>query len=420
MSNHRAVADLVRARIADGGVVGIIGLGAVGSVTAELVSAAGLRVVGYDRNPARTRTVGELLSRYRCEVSSDPAVLADTDVVVIAVRVFIRPGGDIDVEPLRAALRTVGQLPPKARLVLLETTVPPGVTRQLVRDCLDETAAANILCAHCPERLRVDERLQEIRSVPRLVGGLSQAATEVAADFLRRLGIAAVPVSRPEVAELSKLLENTFLTSGIALMGEVTRIAHALGLNAAEIAEAAATKPHGYFPFHPGAGIGGHCLLNDLDLLRMAARALAVDSELLEGIHAAAAKLASTVIRRLEELLRARDCTLARASVWIIGVGFKPGTSDVTGSPAADLVRLLRERGAETSYADSQVDAFSVDGRSVPRVGRDNLTRAADAAVIVSGDRSLDLAEIACRIPVVLDAGGGRIMSGSRAAVMTL
>jgi nucleotide sugar dehydrogenase len=213
------------------------------------------------------------------------------------------------------------------------------------------------------------------------------------------------------VAELSKLLENAFLTTGIALMAEVTRIAHALGIEAHEVAMAAQTKPRGYYPFFPGAGVGGHCLPNDLRLLRSTAESLGLAADLLSGVERSTSRMAGTAVRRLEALMLARGSALRDSLVWLIGVGFKNGTPDTTGSPAIEVTRTLRNRGARVVYSDSQVPDFTVDDVPVTRVVP-CVPPAAAAALILSGDREIDLAVLDSAVPVVLDAGGAQMMNG--------
>jgi len=400
-------------RLATGCVkVGVIGLGAVGTVTAELIRSAGLRVAGYDRDQKRVAEVCAIPGLAGCGFGTDPAHLADVDVLVLAVRVPVGADGDVDLEALRAALSTVRALPPKERLVLIETTLPPGTTRRLADEYFKDSDAAGILIAHCPERLRVGDGPNELRDVPRLVSGVTAAATSAACRFLERIGIRPVPVSQPEVAELSKLLENAFLTTGIVLMAEITRIAHALGVEAREVATAAQTKPHGYFAFMPGAGIGGHCLLNDLRLLQGSAQALGVGSELLTEIGRSASLMPATTITRMEALLRTRGQALSGAHVWVIGVGFKPGCADLTGTPAIEVVRQLRMNGAKVVYSDSQVASFAVDGVLEPCVAAGVIPAGIDVALLLSGDRTIDLSSLDVCVHVVLDAGGAQVMMG--------
>jgi UDP-N-acetyl-D-glucosamine dehydrogenase len=392
--------------------VGIVGLGIVGTATARLAAQAGHRVLGYDANPAHAAEIGRELRELSCEISSVPAVLSEADIIVIAVRAATGPDGATDLQPLASAFRTLADLPARDRLILVETTVPPGTTRRLAAE-LPEAVRATMHIAHCPERLRVGDSLEQLREVPRLVGGLTAAATRMGCDFIGSLGIPAVPVSQPEVAELAKLVENAFLTTGIAFMGEIARIAHALGISAAEVADAAETKPHGYYAFRPGPAIGGHCLVNDLHMLRGTASSLGLRSELLQGVGHAADGLNDNVLARLQALLTTRNLSLRGALVWIVGVGFKLGSNDSSGSAAIGLVRLLRAYGCSVVFSDSKIGSLTVDDRSVAPAPTESASFRPRAALLLSGDPAIEIGDVVARSNVVLDLGGSRIMGGS-------
>lgn len=391
--------------------VGIVGLGIVGTATARLAAQAGHRVLGYDANPAHAAEISSELRELSCEISSVPAVLSSADIIVIAVRAATGPDGETDLRPLASAFRTLADIPARARLILVETTVPPGTTRRLAAE-LPESVRATMHIAHCPERLRVGDSLEQLRKVPRLVGGLTPAATRLGCDFVESLGIPSVAVSQPEVAELAKLVENAFLTTGIAFMGEIARIAHALGISAAEVADAAETKPHGYYAFRPGPAIGGHCLVNDLHMLRGTASSLGLRSELLQGVGHAADGLNDNVLARLQALLTTRDLSLRGALVWIIGVGFKLGSNDASGSAAIGLVRLLRARGCSVVFSDSKIGSLTVDDMPVAPAPTASASFRPEAALLLSGDPAIELGDVVARSHVVLDLGGSRIMGG--------
>jgi UDP-N-acetyl-D-glucosamine dehydrogenase len=392
--------------------VGIVGLGIVGTATARLAAQAGHRVLGYDANPARAVQVGRELQEPLVEISSVPVVLSSADIIVIAVRAATGPDGTTELRSLASAFRTLADLPTRDRLILVETTVPPGTTRRLAAE-LPETVQATMHIAHCPERLRVGDSLEQLRKVPRLVGGLTPAATRMGCNFIESLGIPAVPVSQPEVAELAKLVENAFLTTGIAFMGEIARIAHALGVSAAEVADAAETKPHGYYAFRPGPAIGGHCLVNDLHMLRGTASSLGLRSELLQGVEHAADGLNSNVLARLQALLATRNLSLRGALVWIIGVGFKLGSNDSSGSAAIGLVQLLRAHGCSVVFSDSKIGSVTVDDSPVAPAPNESASFRPQAALLLSGDPAIELGDVVARSQVVLDLGGSRIMRGS-------
>ena len=390
--------------------VGVIGLGAVGGISARLIAASGFSVIGVDRSEARLAQIRSLPEFQGIELAADASALAEADVVFVAVRVESQDGRT-DLAAARAAFHSLRTHTRNVPLILFESTVPPGTTRALATEIFGADSPQAALVAHCPERLRVGDDIQSMRATPRLIGALSETATALGAAFLRQLGITPVCASSPETTELSKLLENTFLTTGIALMGEVTRIAHRLGVSAQEVALAAATKPHGYFAFRPGAGIGGHCLINDLQMLRATAVDAGIDSPMLNGVQHAAEQLTGTVVRKLEDLLQSRDVRLEGAQVCIVGVGFKPDSPDVTNSAAIDLVRALRTRGARVGYIDSLVDNFAVDGATLPRLGPD-AAGSLQALLLLGGDRATDIEALAARVPATLDASGRRLLGG--------
>ena len=254
---------------------GVVGLGFIGSTHMDALVNAGFRVRGYDRSPAAVDRFREWMSALNPESGSEwsadwePAVLDGAEVVVVAIRVLPREDGTIDLEPLVAAADMLRGRMREPGLILLASTVPPGTTRCFAASL---RACPRVLVAHSPERLSVGHDRADLRRIPHLLAGVDAAATRVGADFLSAICDQVVEVSSPEISELAKLLENAFLTTGIALSNEITRIAHGLGVPAQEVCEAAATKPHGYFPFFPGPGMGGHCLANDLAILRSTAR----------------------------------------------------------------------------------------------------------------------------------------------------
>ena len=372
----------------------VVGVGFIGSTLIDALRAAGYEVDGYDRNP-------------KAGAGHDASILAGADVVVVAVRAPIASDGSVDLEPLRSAAAAIRDHPRDERLVILASTVPPGTTRAFAGWI--ERSSRELFVAHAPERLAVGHDRRDLRRIPHLVGGLDATATSLAARLLSEICDTVVPVSRPEVSELSKLLENAFMTVGIGLVGEVARIAHALDVPAREVTEAAATKTAGYYPFHPGAGVGGHCLKNDLQMLRHTARQLGWQPPLLDATAEVTEIHPRLVVDRLTSLLP----RVEGARILLVGMGFKVGTADTSASPAYDVVRLLRERGAEPVFLDSRIAAFDVDGRPVVRVSNADVTPGRyAAAVLLAGDPALPVDTLlAARCPV-LDTGGGAILPG--------
>lgn len=400
---ERACAEAqLRARIEDRvASVVVVGLGFIGALLAESARDAGFPVHGVDRDPEVASNVG---ARLGLPVSTGCEALDRADVVILAVRALVRDEGAVDLEPLNSACRALTRAAPRARLVLVESTLPPGLTRAIAA-----RLGPRAYVVHSPERLSVGHGVADLARIPHLVAGTDAAATRLGTAMLSALVHRVVPVSAPEVSELSKLLENAFLTTSIALVEEVSRLAREHGVAGSEVTAAAATKPFGYLAFHPGPGVGGHCLPNDLQILRGAFTAQG-GSALLSAVTEVVADLPERVITRLEVLLSRAGIGLEGAAVLLVGVGFKVGSSDVTETPARAIVRGLRQRGAVPAYLDTRVPAFSVDGTELRRVAPEALDGSFQAVIVLAGDPGLRGADLCA--PVVLDAGGGRALAG--------
>ena len=403
---------------------GVVGLGFIGSVLVDALLSAGLTVRGYDRAPpavarfSRDRDSMPATLWSLCGCDSDPAVLNDCGVIFVAVRNMVERGV-VDDEPLHAAARLVRKHS-RPCLVILESTVIPGATRRFAEE-IGASDDEGLFVAHAPERLSAGQDQTHLRSTPHLVGGLDAMATALAAAMLAKICDRVIPVAAPEVSELSKLLENAFLSVNIALTGEITRLCLGLGIRAQDVCRAAATKPHAFMSFYPGAGLGGHCLPSDLVLLTESARSQGWEPELLSGAIAVTERAPCIVVDRLQQALADRNLVLRGAKVIIVGVGFKTGSSDTARSPAFDVVRTLRSRGACVSYIDHWNHEFLVDGEAVPRVLAEDVDRHRyTAGIILSGDEDLSQESLVNACTVVLDAGGSRLSGARLAEIETL
>lgn len=404
---------------------GVIGLGFIGSVLMNALIEAGFEARGFDRArgaPARfsrhrLSPSPQAAEHFKCD--GDAAVLDDCDVIFVAVRNFVSDGV-VDEEPLNSARDVIHRHRGSPCLVILESTVAPGTTRRFA-DALGARTCADLFVAHAPERLSAGQDHASLRATPHLVAGIDAHSTRLAAAVLGALCDRVVTVSAPEVSELSKLLENAFLSVNIGLTAEITRIAVGLGVQAHEVCQAAATKPHGFMAFYPGAGLGGHCLPNDLVLLAQSARRQGWEPEMLAGAISANESSPHVVVDRLARDLSELDIQLHEAHVLIVGVGFKPFFPDTTRSPAIEIVRELRRRGAEVSYVDSLNANFTIDEVAVRSVTPAALT--ADrftAAIVLSGEEGLKDETLTAACSHVLDAGGSRLNRLSSPAIRML
>lgn len=421
MSRAEAAARLAERIEARTAVATSIGLGFIGTTVMDALVAAGFETHSYDITPA-------VVQRYQdngpgflppdgkpWSVGTDESVLDRADVVFVAVRGLIRPDRTLNMAPFRAVAEALKRHPKKGgRLVLMESTVPPGSTRIWAREWLGLGPDDDTFVCHSPERLSVGHTWQDFRRIPHLVGGLGPEDTALGARLLGKLVDRVVPVSAPESSELSKLLENAFMTVGISLIGEITRICHGLGITAEEVCAAAGTKPFGYFAFGPGPGVGGHCLPNDLQILRHTAHSLGITSAMLDGVNDAKDRMPGEAVDQLGRLLAAKGKKLAGNPVLLVGMGFKVGSADLSDTPATDIVREVRARGAEPVYIDSRVPEFSVHDVDVRRIDAAHLRPGAfDGCLVLAGDPALSAETLRAAVDVILDTGGGRALDGT-------
>lgn len=413
------LAKRIRSREAQ---VGVIGLGFIGTTIMHGFINAGFSTVGYDRCPSavaacRSNTL-EAFEGKEWSVGTDPMILTDAEVLIVAVRTLIRPGHAPNLEPLRSVAKLLLDMKLNGRLILVESTLPGGSTRRLTREWLGLDGSSPTFVAHSPERLSAGEGWRELRALPHLVGGIDPLSTDLAAEAMGAIVERIVPVSAPEVSELSKLLENAFMTLNISFVSEITKVAQRLGVTGTEVCSAAATKPSGYLPFFPGPGIGGHCLPNDLAILRHTFHTLGEDAPILDAVAIAVNVMPSLVVNRLTNLLLGR---LKGVDVLLVGVGFKPWSSDTSATPAGPLVRLLRIAGANPMFVDGGVIDFDVDGQPVEKVDALELgPRRFPVAVILAGDPGLDPEVLTATAEQVLDASGGRAPGADRIPCVSL
>jgi UDP-N-acetyl-D-glucosamine dehydrogenase len=398
--------------------VAVMGLGYVGLPLAIRAAEVGHEVVGYEVDPLKVESLNtghsyiEDVSETRLHqlahfrATTDPDDLAGFDVALITVPTPLRDGSP-DLSYVEAASRVVaGQLVPGAT-VILESTTYPGTTENLVADGIRAAcglrAGVDYHLGFSPERIDPGNPTFRFETTPKIVSGTTPAALEKINAFYSELVSETVPVSSPKVAELAKLLENTFRHVNIALVNELAVLAHEMGIDVWEAIDAAATKPFGFMRFTPGPGVGGHCLPIDPAYLSWAVRRDLDKSfrfvELAVDINN---HMPDYVARRATDLLNdARKC-LNGSRVLILGVAYKPGTSDVRESPAERIIELLAERGADISVADPYV----VDWDHTPYIDLESLTARIeefDLAILVTDHSEFDFDKLAGKAKLVLD-----------------
>ena len=320
----------------------------------------------------------------RCVFTTRFVELHEADAILVCVPTPLTRNREPDLGPLLSASRSLAGVIRRGQTIILESTTFPGTTREHLVPLLEESglqAGVDFALAFSPERVdpgRVDYTL---RNTPKVVGGLTEECTEAAAAVYAPVCDEVVRVSTPEVAELSKLLENIFRSVNIALVNEMAMLADRMGIDIWEVVEAASTKPYGFMPFQPGPGMGGHCLPVDPFYLTWKAREYDLSTEFIELAGKVNQQMPFFCLEKAERALNDASKSVKGSRILIVGVSYKAGVGDMRESPALKILRLLRERGAEVSYHDPHVpELVDFDLRSVEL----SAAEGADLAIIVT------------------------------------
>ncbi len=405
--------------------VAIIGLGYVGLPLAQEAAAAGLRVVGFDvservvgsLNDGRSHVddlsdadIGRMLEA-GFRASTDPAVIAAADVVVICVPTPLSEEGGPDLAAVNAAVATVrGQLRP-GMTVILESTTYPGTTEEVVRPVIESsglTVGSEVFLAFSPERIDPGRTDFGAKNTPKVVGGCTPACAAAAASFYGRFIDTVVTVKGTREAEMAKLLENTYRHVNIALVNEMAMFCHELDIDLWESIRAAATKPFGFQAFYPGPGVGGHCIPIDPNYLSHRVRAKLKHSfrfvELAQDINA---QMPTYVVARAGDLLNDRAKALRGSTVLLLGVTYKPDIADQRESPAVDVAKIFESKGAVVTFHDPFVSQWHHHGRNQARVDDlDAAVRSADLVVLLQPHRTYDVDALAAQSQLFFDTRG--------------
>ncbi len=415
----RSLLDKIRAKQFR---VGVIGLGYVGLPLIVEFAKAGLSTVGIDLDHSKVSTINEGRS-YVADVSTDDvksvveagllsattdfAQLADVDTVNICVPTPLRKTKDPDLSFVVAAVEQIADHLHSGQLIILESTTYPGTVTEVVQPRLEGQGlrvGTDFFLAFSPERIDPGNTQWTTRTIPKVVGGVDEKSTELAAALYSLIVDRVVPVSSPQVAEMVKLLENTFRAVNIGLVNELALMCRDLDVNVWEVIEAASTKPFGFMPFYPGPGLGGHCIPVDPFYLSWKARQVGFESRFIELAGHINGAMPRYVVERVGEALSSIAVGIKGAKVHLFGVAYKPEVGDVRESPALDIAELLIRRGAVVSFSDPFVDSVrearvSLDSQSP----EDALAGGIDCAVITTHHRQFDYADILQRSPVVVD-----------------
>jgi UDP-N-acetyl-D-glucosamine dehydrogenase len=406
-------------------VIGIVGLGYVGLPLVKAIRDGGFPVIGFDVDQrkidalkAGNRYILHLGDDFFTNLKADkqftptanPADLAKTDLVILCVPTPLGRHHEPDLTFVLESTKTVAQTLRKGQLVVLESTTYPGTTRDEMQPILD---ARGLKCgdeyflAYSPEREDPGSIGRSAQHIPKLVGGVDPVATDLAMAFYTQVVKEAHRVSSAEVAESAKLLENIYRAVNIALVNEMKIVLTEMNIDVWEVIAAASTKPFGFQPFYPGPGLGGHCIPIDPFYLTWKAREVGRSTRFIELAGEINTAMPHYVIERTQLALNEHSKSLKGANVLALGIAYKKNIDDPRESPSAEIIELLRDRGAEVSYHDPHLPVFPsmrkhrIDLKSVALTA--TTLAAADCVLILTDHDAVDYSAIAQHAKLVVD-----------------
>ena len=401
---------------------GVVGLGYVGLPLAVEFAHSGLHVTGIDVSTSKvdainagrsyildvpSERVAELVKSGKLDATSDFAAVKDLDTINICVPTPLRKTREPDLSFVIGAIDSLLPHMRPGQLLILESTTYPGTTDEVVLPRLRAVGlepGRDVEVAFSPERTDPGNKLFDTRTIPKVVGGCTPTANAASRALYGRCIDKVVMVSSPRVAEMVKLLENTFRSVNIALANEMAMMCDHLGIDVWEVIDAAATKPFGFMPFYPGPGLGGHCIPVDPLYLTWKARAEGFEPRFIELAGQINAQKPEFVASKVMDALNDRGKALKGAKILALGVAYKRDVDDVRESPALDVMSLLLDKGADISFSDPFVAEVELKGRRMKGVPLEDATvKAADAVLLLTDHTAFDRAAIAGCAGLVID-----------------
>lgn len=387
---------------------GVVGLGYVGFPLAVEYAASGCAVIGFDISAEKVATInrGEsyiqdvssaksaaLVAAGRLRATTDFSEIAAVDTINICVPTPLRKTKDPDMSYVVAATEEISKHLHPGMLVILESTTYPGTTEELLLPILERgglRCGEDFFLCFSPERIDPGNTKFQTRNIPKVVGGVTDACTALGRLFYEQALDRVVPVSSTRVAEMVKLLENTFRMINIGMVNELAIMCGRMGINVWEVIDAAATKPFGFMPFYPGPGLGGHCIPIDPFYLSWKSKQAGTEARFIELAGQINAEMPRYVVNTVQDALNREGKAIKGSTIHIMGVSYKKNIDDVRESPALDVVHLLHTKGALLSYSDPYVAELWHEGIALQAVDPSAASEAADCVVIVTDHDAFD------------------------------
>ena len=403
--------------------VGVLGLGYVGLPFAVVFAEAGFKVIGIDPIPDKVAriqrgesyvldvadaTVKRLVGQGCLQATSDFSALDKVDAVAICVPTPLRKTGDPDLSFIVSATEALAQHIHPGMVIVLESSTYPGTTRELMLPRLEEASGLkcgqDFFLAFSPERVDPGRKDWTTINTPKVVGGITPACLEASVAWYSQALKTVVPVSTAEVAEMAKLLENTFRMINIGLVNELAIMCDRLGVDVWEVIDAAATKPFGYMKFQPGPGLGGHCIPIDPLYLSWKMRAFNYNARFIELASEINTNMPRFAVSKVQDALNNHAKPVKGSRILVLGVAYKPDIDDLRESPALDVLGLLLRKGAKVSYHDPYIAHLDHDGwqlDSEPDLMK--AVEASDCVVIVTNHTAYDYPAILAKAGLLVD-----------------
>jgi UDP-N-acetyl-D-glucosamine dehydrogenase len=393
-------------------VVAVIGLGYVGLPLAVEKAKAGYRTIGFDIQEKRVKMVNEghnyigdvvdeeladLVKKGLLSATTDFSIVKDADFIAICVPTPLDDYQQPDISYVKQSAKDISKYLKKGSIVVLESTTYPGTTEELLLPILEKGSGLkcgkDFFLAYSPERVDPGNKIYKTKNTPKVVGGVDRDSTEIAAAMYRSVLEGEVhEVSSPRVAEMEKILENTYRNVNIALANEMAIICEKMGINVWEVIEAAKTKPYGFQAFYPGPGIGGHCIPLDPYYLAWKTREYDYHTKLIETSGIINDSMPDYVVERSRKILNRFKKAMNGSRILVLGVAYKQDIDDIRQSPALKVIQGLEKEGCIVDYYDPYVKEYEYKGdkkESIKELNKEML-QSADLVIITTAHTNVD------------------------------
>lgn len=403
-------------------IVAVVGLGYVGLPFAVEKAKKGIKVIGYDRSLSRVDKVNsgenyiedvnaeelkDFVNKKLIKASTDSAVLAEADVIVICVPTPLDKNLCPDLRFVTGVSEQISEHLRPGQLVSLESTTYPGTTDEVIKPILEKTglkSGIDFFLAHSPERVDPGNQRYTTKNTNKIVGGVDKNSLEVAEQFYNLAIQHVVPVSSAKIAEMVKVYENTFRAVNIALVNEMALLCDRMDVDVWEMLDAAFTKPFGIMPFYPGPGVGGHCIPIDPHYLEWKAKEYNFNTRFISLAGEVNRRMPEFVVEKVSRLLNAKSKSISGAKILMLGLAYKDNLSDYRESPAIEIFSRLKRLGANLSYHDTFVPEIKVEG-DVQKNSQllPELIKKTDLVLLTARHKDVDYQQVVDHASLILD-----------------